>query len=70
MTFSRQGRKLGSVTEVGPPIRAGRSAGRKSFEALAAAIASLTGVIWDDSEGAAISLEAAVKYCHEMIAAK
>src|SRR5215468_5345392 len=27
----RQGRKLGSVTEVGPPIRAGRSAGRNSF---------------------------------------
>jgi len=40
-------------------------------EALAAAIASLTGgVIWDDSEGAAISVEAAVKYCHEMVAAK
>ena len=66
----RQGRKVGSVTEVGPPIRAGRSAGNL-FEALAAAIASRTGaVIWDDSEGAAISLEAAVKYCHEMIAAK
>jgi hypothetical protein len=27
----RQGRKLGSVTEVGPPIGAGRSAGRNSF---------------------------------------
>jgi hypothetical protein len=27
----RHGRKLGSVTEVGPPIRAGRSAGRNSF---------------------------------------
>src|SRR5262249_23688838 len=27
----RQGRKVGSVTEVGPPMRAGRSAGRNSF---------------------------------------
>jgi len=27
----RQGRKVGSVAEVGPPIRAGRSAGRNSF---------------------------------------
>jgi hypothetical protein len=27
----RHGRKLGSVTEVGPPLRAGRSAGRNSF---------------------------------------
>jgi hypothetical protein len=27
----RQGRKLGSVTEVGPPLRAGRSVGRNSF---------------------------------------
>jgi hypothetical protein len=42
-----------------------------SAEALAAAIATLTGgVIWDDSEGVIISVEAAVKYCHELCAAK
>jgi hypothetical protein len=40
-------------------------------QALAAAIAHLTGgVIWDESDGAPISVETAVKYCHEMIAAK
>jgi hypothetical protein len=40
-------------------------------EALAAAIASLTGgVIWDDSEGVIISVEAAVEYCHELSAAR
>jgi hypothetical protein len=27
-------------------------------------------VIWDESDGALISVETAVKYCHEMIAAK
>ena len=40
-------------------------------EALAAAIATLTGgVIWDDSEGVIISVETAVKYCHELSTAE
>jgi hypothetical protein len=40
-------------------------------EALAAAIAMLTGgVIWDDSEGVIMSVEAAVEYCHELSAAR
>jgi len=40
-------------------------------DALAAAIATLThGVIWEDYGGTIISVETAVKYCHEMIAAK
>lgn len=39
-------------------------------EALAAAIATLTGgVIWEDSDNIFISVETAVKYCREMIAA-
>jgi hypothetical protein len=38
--------------------------------ALAAAIATLTGgVIWEDSEGVIISVETAVKYCHELLSA-
>jgi hypothetical protein len=37
-------------------------------EALAAAIATLTGgVIWEDSEGVIISVETAVKSCHELL---
>jgi hypothetical protein len=39
--------------------------------ALAAAIAMLTGgVIWDDYDGVIISVETAVRYCHELSAAK
>jgi hypothetical protein len=38
-------------------------------EALAAAIATLTGgVIYDDSEGIIISIETSIKYCHELLA--
>ena len=39
-------------------------------EALAAAIATLThGVIWEDYGGTIISVETAVKYCHEFLSA-
>jgi hypothetical protein len=40
-------------------------------EALAAAIATLTpGVIWDDSQGAIISVVTAAKYCHQLSTAE
>ena len=47
-----------------------RLMGGACAEALAAAIATLThGVIWEDYGGTIISVETAVKYCHEFLSA-